>query len=162
KPISTRSAYAASAAFGIAANGGKIQAQTRVSEFGSIGVVQAFLVDEHVVEVTSTDAPKKRPDVTTDEGKAVVREELDPLHEEFVAAIARGRTRAGRETKPEEINASWGRGGMIIAEEAKRLGMIDKAPPRGTSSLRRAENSEARTEVPPQSPASADGGGPEV
>jgi ClpP class serine protease len=88
--------------------------------FGSIGIAASFLVDESIVEIASTEAPKKRPDVSTAEGKAIVREELDAIHEVFVEAIARGRS-----TTTTNVNRNFGRGAIVLARDAKRAGMID-------------------------------------
>src|SRR5581483_2432164 len=82
---------AQSAAYALAAAAGPITATGPASAFGSVGVAIAFHGDETVVDITSTNAPNKRPDVTTPEGKAVVQGELDAYHELFVDAIARGR-----------------------------------------------------------------------
>ncbi len=121
KPIeSVVSNLAASAAFAIVASTDKITATNRATTFGSVGIVAQFFVDEDVVTITSTDAPKKRPDVTTEEGVAAVREELDALHEIFVDAIA-----AGRGTTAKKVNAEFGQGGVFLADEALKRGMID-------------------------------------
>ena len=60
------------------------------------------------------------PDVTTEEGKALVREELDALHELFAEAIAEGRG-----TTVEKVNENFGQGGMLLAGAALKRGMID-------------------------------------
>jgi ClpP class serine protease len=125
KKISVKASQAASAAYAIAAVAGRIEAKTRASSFGSVGVAASFFVDGKTVDITSTEAPHKRPDVTTDEGKAVVREQLDAIHELFVDAIARGRGKTVT-----EVNETFGRGSVLLADEAKRRGMIDKAPPK--------------------------------
>ena len=126
KAIHVRAARAASAAYGLAALAGPIQATTAASGFGSIGVAASVRVDPQRVDIASTDAPKKRPDLTTAEGQAVVREELDALHELFAGAITRGRTRAsGREITRAMIDADFGAGGMLLAEHALKAGMID-------------------------------------
>ena len=56
----------------------------------------------------------------TEEGKAVVVEMLDKIHDLFVGAISRGRDKT-----PHVINTTFGRGGVVLAAEAKKLGMID-------------------------------------
>jgi ClpP class serine protease len=127
KPISVVSSLAASAAYGIASVAGPIEAVTPASEFGSIGVAVSLFLDDQVVDIASTNAPNKRPDVATDEGKKVVREELDALHDVFVDAIARGRAHStGRKITPDTVNTEFGRGGMFVASQAKKRGMIDK------------------------------------
>jgi ClpP class serine protease len=121
KPIESRvSGMAASAAFALVAATDKIIATSRAASFGSIGIVAGFRVDDGIIEITSTDAPKKRPDVTTEEGVAMVREELDALHEIFVESIA-----SGRDKTTEEVNAKFGQGATLLAGQALKRGMID-------------------------------------
>jgi ClpP class serine protease len=112
---------AASAAFGLASQAsGGLYAESRAAMFGSVGVAATMFIYPEEVEITSTEAPNKRPDVTTEEGKAVVREELDALHDLFVEGIA-----AGRKTTPEKVNKNFGRGSTLLADAALKNGMID-------------------------------------
>lgn len=120
KPISTIAAEACSAAYAIAASTHSIVATNPAATFGSVGVVASVLVEEDVVDITSTEAPNKRPDVTTDEGQAVVREYLDAVHGLFVEAIA-----SGRGTTVENVNANYGRGQVMVAGDAQKRGMIN-------------------------------------
>jgi ClpP class serine protease len=121
KPVkAVVSNLAASAAYAIVSQADEIIATNELSTFGSIGVMADFRVDEKVVTLTSTKAPKKAPDVTTEAGKEVVVDRLDALHEEFVAIIARG-----REVTPDTVNKDFGEGGVLLAKEAKDKGMID-------------------------------------
>ncbi len=110
----------ASAAYAIASQADKIEATNKASSVGSIGIVVDAFIDEDRVSITSTNAPNKRPDLSTEEGKAVLVEELDAIHELFVDAIATGR---GKTEK--EVNATFGRGSMVLANEAIKRGMID-------------------------------------
>ena len=121
KPTSTLASRACSAAYAIAAATGKIEAVNAAAEFGSSGVATKLTVDEDVVELTSTLAPKKRPDPRTPEGQAIIREYLDSIHELFADAIARGRG-VGRKV----VDTTFGSGATVLATDAKRLGMIDK------------------------------------
>ncbi len=123
KPISVVASQAESAAFALATAAGNIQAKSPASMFGSVGVVALIKIDENIVSIASTNAPNKRPDVTTDEGKAIIRTQLDAVHELFVAAIARGRG-----ITPSTVNSDFGRGATVLAKEARRLNMIDKVP----------------------------------
>jgi ClpP class serine protease len=122
KPLTVKAANALSAAYGIAAAAGKIEALNAAARFGSVGVAAsyAFSTDEEIVDITNTDSPDKRPDVTTDEGKAVVRRELDAIHDLFVDSIARGRELDGK-----VVREDFGRGATLLAGEAKKRGMID-------------------------------------
>lgn len=110
----------ASAAYAIASQADEIVASNRAARIGSVGVAATIGVDDSEVTITSTNAPKKRPDVTTEEGKAVVREELDAMHEIFVDAIAEGRG-----STVEKVNAEFGQGATLLAGEALKRGMID-------------------------------------
>lgn len=121
KKLRTRAENAQSAAYGIAAAAGNIEAAGRGATFGSIGTAVSFFVSPNVVTLTNSDSPDKRPDLTTEEGKAVVVKYLDQLNHEFVSAIAQGR---GVSLK--DVSEGYGRGASMTAVEAKRLGMIDK------------------------------------
>ena len=121
KPIKAVVAnQAASAAYTLASQADEIVATNRAARFGSVGVVAAYRIDDSIVDITSTMAPKKRPDVTTKAGQAVVREELDGLHDLIADAIA-----DGRGITPEKVNADFGQGAMLLAEDALKRGMID-------------------------------------
>jgi ClpP class serine protease len=121
KKIRVRAENAQSAAYGIAAAGGNIEASGRGATFGSIGTAIAYFMDEHIIELTNTDSPDKRPDLTTAEGKAVVVKYLDQLNFEFVRSIAQGR---GVDSKT--VTEDYGRGASMTAVAAKSLGLIDK------------------------------------
>lgn len=130
KPIRSRASLAASAAYAIVAVAGPIEATTPAAAFGSIGVAISMHVSKDVVDIASTDAPHKRPDVSTPEGVAVVQERLDAIHELFADAIAHGRadTTADGKIDVAHVNANFGRGGVFLAAEAKKRKMIDSAP----------------------------------
>lgn len=143
KKVEVKAALAASAAYAIAAVApGKITATNIAAQFGSIGVAASYFVDEGVVEIASTDAPNKRPDLTTEEGRAVVREQLDAIHQVFVEAIANG-----RDTTVEDVNANFGRGSVLLAKEAKQRRMIDSVAVPPSPATRKAS---AEAEVPPR------------
>lgn len=128
KKMRTRAENALSAAYGIAAAVGNIQATGRGATFGSIGTAVSFWVSPNVVTLTNTDSPDKRPDVTTPEGKATVVRYLDQLNHEFVTAIA-----TGRGVSLQQVTEGYGRGASMTATEAQRLGLIDSiatTPPR--------------------------------
>jgi ClpP class serine protease len=120
KTIRVRAENAQSAAYGIAAVAGPIEAVSRAATFGSIGTAVSFFVDPDVVTLTNSDSPNKRPDVTTDAGKAGVVEYLDQINDEFVRAIAKG-----RDVEASAVTRDYGRGSSFTAPNAKRLGMID-------------------------------------
>jgi ClpP class serine protease len=129
KPITVKASLAASAAYAIAAVAGPIEAVGPASVFGSIGVATRIRVSKDVVDLASKDAPNKRPDVSTDEGKAAVQSELDALHELFADAIARGRAHnTGEKFDTARVNKDFGRGGTLLSDAAKSRGMIDSVP----------------------------------
>lgn len=132
KPLSVRSSMACSAAYGLASAAGKIEATSEAAEFGSIGVAVTYMVWDDEVDITSSEAPEKRPDLKTEEGKAVVRKHLDQVHDLFVSRIAEGRSKAtGGTVDAAKINADYGRGSVMLASAAKRAGLIDKLPKDG-------------------------------
>lgn len=120
KPMSVQARNALSAAYGIAASAGSIEAANEASQFGSVGVAASALVHPQIVHVTSTDAPKKRPDLSTEEGRNVVREHLDAIFELFADAIARGRG-----TSVDNVKNQYGKGAVLLANDAIARGMID-------------------------------------
>lgn len=121
KPIRVVASEACSAAYAIAAIAGPIEATTPASKFGSVGVVGKILLEDDVVEIANSESPNKRPDVKTEEGRAVVREYLDSVFDVIADAIAHG-----RETTKETVVNEFGRGATLLAGEARRRGMIDK------------------------------------
>ena len=127
----------ASAAFAIASQADEVTASNIAARIGSVGVVATFMVDDSEVSIASTEAPKKRPDVSTAEGIAMVREELDAMHEIFVDAIAEGRG-----TTADKVNADFGQGGTVLANEALKRGMIDAV---AAPSLKAVKNTKTTT-----------------
>jgi ClpP class serine protease len=124
KPVTlARCSMACSAAYALAATARKIEATNVAASFGSVGVAMSLYVDPDVVNIASTNAPNKRPDVTTAEGKASIRSFLDDVHALFVESVARG-----RKTTAARVNADFGRGGIVLARAAKSKGMIDALP----------------------------------
>lgn len=112
---------ATSAAYWIASQAESITAESDLSAIGSIGVAAAIWKPEGMYDIASSAAPNKRPDVSTDEGKAVIQKELDDIHAIFAGAVA-----AGRGVDVEKVNADYGQGGIVLAIDAKKRGMIDK------------------------------------
>lgn len=133
----------ASAAYALASQAGEVIAKGRGSWIGSVGVVRSFSVYPEDVDVTSSAAPNKRPDVTTDEGRAVVRAELDQIHDLMREAIA-----AGRGVTAEKIDADFGRGGMMLADAALAAGMIDRVGMMKESAPTASAAGEIETEGP--------------
>jgi ClpP class serine protease len=112
---------AASATYGLISQADEISVLNGASRVGSIGIVAKQSVNKDDVEIASTNAPKKRPDVTTEEGKEVVREQVDKLHDLFVGAISKGRG-----ISADAINKNFGQGAIVLAKDALKAGMIDR------------------------------------
>lgn len=126
KPMRVEAVNAHSAAYGIAAAVGKpIIATSRMASFGSVGVATSGFIQGGicgtVVDLTNTDAPEKRPDLSKPEGKAVVVSYLDQLAEEFMGSIARGRG-----VSVDAVRAGYGRGSSMLAGAALNAGLIDE------------------------------------
>lgn len=111
---------AASACYGLASQCDTLEAASEGAMVGSVGVVAQVSVNSSVVQITSSNAPNKRPDVTTEEGRAQVREFLDEVEAQFIDEIA-----AGRDVSAETVRADFGRGGMMLAKKALAQKMID-------------------------------------
>lgn len=116
----------ASAAYWIAASSPRITL-AKTALMGSVGVVAG--VSKQVapdrdgyrtIEVVSSNAPKKRVDVTTEEGYAEIRTNLDSLEAHFIADIARGRG-----VTKEKVLADFGQGGCFVGKEVVAAGMAD-------------------------------------
>ena len=116
----------ASAAYWIASASERIT-MNKTALVGSIGVVagmskqvQADKNGDMHIEVVSSNAPNKRVDVTTDEGYAEIRRNLDAIENHFIADVARGRG-----VKKEQVIADFGQGGCFVGTEAVSAGMVD-------------------------------------
>lgn len=135
---------AQSAAYGLAAAFGPIEAVSRGATFGSIGTAASFYLSDHIVTLTNTDSPDKRPDLRTPEGKAVIVKFLDQVNDEFARGIAQGRGVSAK-----EVTEGYGRGASMTAPEAKRLGLIDKIT---TSAPRAAPSKQGKAMAEEQTP----------
>jgi ClpP class serine protease len=95
---------------------------------GSIGVVmsgsrqvQPGADGRQDYEVVSSGAPNKRPDMSTEEGRAVVQAMVDEAEAVFFADVA-----AGRKVSVATVRNDFGRGGMMVAKAAVAAGMADR------------------------------------
>lgn len=122
KPKETFASKADSAAYAILSLGGKATAANPASEFGSVGVCATYVRydGENIYDITSTNAPYKRPDPSTKDGQAIIRAELDAIEELFLDAIARGRG-----TTVKNVIKNFGQGAVLLANAALDAGMID-------------------------------------
>lgn len=129
KPVSVHvTGLCCSAAYwiGSAAAGGVSMDPTGV--VGSIGVlistsyqVEADQDGRRDLEIASSNAPNKRPDLSTPEGQAQIRSMLDGIEEVFIASVARGRG-----VTEATVRRDFGAGGTITGKAAKAAGMVDR------------------------------------
>lgn len=131
----------ASAAYALATQADTIEATNVMTRVGCVGIVTTIDVPEDKVTITSTEAPNKAPDVTTAKGKAVVREQLDAVHEVFVDAIAKGRG-----ISVDNVNAKFGQGSTILAQDAVRRNMIDAVVLQMPKTVAQIESLETETD----------------
>lgn len=110
----------ASAAYMLASQTDEIVCDSEVSTVGSIGIATTMYVSDRLVDITNSDSRKKRPDVTTDEGKKVVEEELDDFYSIYAELIA-----SGRNTSVEAVKRDYGQGAVMTARTALQKKMID-------------------------------------
>jgi ClpP class serine protease len=90
---------------------------------GSIGIVATVhhRSDPERIEIVSSNAPRKRPDVTTDEGRAQVQAHIDAIATVFAKAIAHHRG-----VSLDKVLADFGQGGMLIGAAAVAAGLADR------------------------------------
>src|SRR5574344_407218 len=132
----------ASAAYWLASQCARIVAMTPAAQVGCIGVVTEIEDSSEAdktngiqrITLVSSHAPDKRPDVKTDEGKAVIMRELDDTENVFISRVAQGRG-----TTIDNVQNTYGHGSVVIASDALKAGMIDEII--GAGKLR--ENSSA-------------------
>ena len=118
----------ASAAYWIASATDKIVTD-KTSSLGSIGVVAAWTDDSKAreanglidYEMVSSQSPNKRSDYTSENGLAKLQAELDALADIFIENVARNR---GKSTST--INDTFGQGGLMLADNAIKIGMADE------------------------------------
>lgn len=110
---------AASAAYWIAAASDRIILDN-TAMVGSIGVVAGFeSVDKKRIEIVSSNAPDKRPDLSSDEGRAVIQSVVDDMETVFIDAVMQFRS-----MNREQITAL--RGGVVIGAKAVEQGFADE------------------------------------
>lgn len=93
---------------------------------GSIGVVAAYTDDAGLqektgikrIEIVSSGAARKRPDLTTDEGKAQIQAMVDALEQVFVGAVADNRGLSRDQVLAHE-------GGILVGQQAIDGGLAD-------------------------------------
>ncbi len=133
KPVSAHiEGTGASAAYWIASQASDISIEP-TARAGSIGVAMSTSYQEkpdssgrRSIEIVSSGAPNKRPDLSTDEGRAALVEILDAIEEIFIADVARGRG-----VTPATVKAEFGAGGTRTGKQAKTVGMVDRVEAEG-------------------------------
>ncbi|AFA44846.1 S49 family peptidase [Rhodobacter capsulatus] len=100
----------------------------RAASVGSIGVVATTTRQEGAdangrrsYEIVSSNAPFKRPDMSSEDGRAAVQAEVDAIEAVFLADVA-----AGRRVTVDRVRESFGRGAMVPAARAVEVGMADR------------------------------------
>ncbi|TCP63851.1 S49 family peptidase [Sphingomonas sp. PP-CE-1G-424] len=95
---------------------------------GSIGVMMGGSVQENPdqagrrdIAIVSKNAPFKRPDLTTEDGRAVVQSTVDSLEDVFIAAIA-----SGRGVSEAIVRSDFGQGGTLSGGPAVKARMADR------------------------------------
>ncbi len=114
---------AASAAYWIASAASRV-VMSKTAMVGSIGAVVAIDTNRAragVVEIVSAQSPKKRADVSTDEGRAQIQTLINAMAQVFIDDVA-----ANRGVNVEKVLADFGQGDMRLGADAVRLGMADK------------------------------------
>jgi len=118
---------AASAGYWLASQVGELVLEPAAS-VGSIGVVASMSRQvqpnsdgRQSYEITSSGAPRKRPDPSTDEGRAAIQQEIDAIEAVFIDDVA-----AGRRKPPGYVRREFGQGGMLPAAQAVEVGMADR------------------------------------
>lgn len=123
KPVATfASGFLASASYyiGSAVGKGRVFA-SELSEVGSIGVLLTLSRKADDIQIVSSNAPMKRPDPATEEGRAALQRRADDLHEIFATDIA-----GFRGVSVDKVNSSFGKGDVFAGSKAKSMGLIDK------------------------------------
>ncbi len=143
RTVARVSNQAASAAYILASAAGEIVAENPTASFGSLGIVTSAYLDDNSVDITNSESPDKRPDLSTEEGKGVVVEHLNALYDIFVEAVAQGRG-----VSKDKVVSDFGRGKMFVAETALQAGMIDRVERPKVPSSKTAASSGVKMEGP--------------
>lgn len=113
---------AASAAYWIAVAADEVVV-SKTGTVGSIGTLVALDTRPQVgvMEIVSSQSPKKRVDVTTDEGRAQIQARIDELAHVFISDVA-----TYRGVSVETVLANFGQGDVRMGAGAVTLGMADR------------------------------------
>jgi ClpP class serine protease len=128
KPVTAYvTGYAASLGYWLASQAGEI-VMDRAAQVGSIGVIASMSRQvapgsdgRQSYEIVSSGAPYKVPDPATDDGRAVLQEQVDAIEAVFMGDVARGRG-----VPLSVVRSEFGRGGMVVARAAVERGMANR------------------------------------
>jgi ClpP class serine protease len=119
--VSYGAGYMASAAYFIASAAGEVWVEAQ-SLPGSIGTVMGpFRKGDGTIEIVSRNAPKKRPNVETPEGREAYQALVDDLGDLFERSVA-----AFRGVTQEHVIKHFGQGGLVVGEKAPAAKMADR------------------------------------
>jgi len=92
---------------------------------GSIGVVQSMrnpdASGKAVIEIVSSQSPKKRVNPNTESGRATIQATIDELASLFIDAVA-----THRGVTADKVAADFGQGGVLVGQSAVAAGMADR------------------------------------
>lgn len=119
---------ACSAAYYLASAADEIVVSS-MAMLGSIGTVIGYrdtsARDERLgiknVEIVSSQSPRKRPDMATDEGRAEIQARADDLTQVFATEVAQYRG-----VPLSKVLSDFGQGGILVGEKAVKAGLADR------------------------------------
>jgi HK97 family phage major capsid protein len=142
---------AASAAYYLASQAAEV-AMTPSGEAGSIGVFLAHrdvsrALDNNGVRMSLVSAGKYKTEGNpyeplSSDARAFLQQRVNEYYDAFVKAVARG-----REAKVNDVRNGFGEGRVVGADDAKRLGMIDRVSTLDETIARLGGNANARVEM---------------
>lgn len=129
KPVSVHiTGMCCSAAYWIGSSGAGGMSLDPTGVVGSIGVLisTSYQVEpdsngRRDLDIASSSAPNKRPDLSTEEGQAQIRQMLDAIETVFIESVARGRS-----VSAAQVRSDFGAGGTLTGKAAKAAGMVDR------------------------------------
>jgi len=134
KPIVTYVGdLACSAAYWIASASDKIIC-SETATLGSIGCVAVMRDTKEkeakegitTVEIVSSNSPNKRPDISTDEGKELIREQINTIGDIFIEKVARNRSIGDKKYTFKDVVNKFNKGGVLIGKDAVEAGLADE------------------------------------
>ncbi len=134
KPITSYvTDMACSAAYWIASATDKIICE-ETATLGSIGCVAVMRDTEEKdakkgiksIQFVSSNSPNKRPDIKTDDGKALIQEQIDSIGDIFIGKVARNRSTESKKMSFTDVVNDFGKGGVLIGKAAVKAGLADE------------------------------------